>query len=124
MKLYISGPMRGLPEFNFPAFLEAGKMLRKMGHKPLSPAQRDLDNGFDPTGYCGWEDLASLGFSLREALAEDCRMICEEAEGVVVLDGWEDSKGAKAEVALGQALGLPILRLEERPRQLVRVRMW
>lgn len=110
MRLYISGPMRGYPAFNFPAFRAYANTLRRMGHEVLSPAERDEQNGFDPTGLTGWEDLSSLGFDLREALAADCRMICEEADAVVVMPGWEDSKGATAEVALARALGLPILR--------------
>lgn len=111
MILYVSGPMRGYPEFNFPAFREAAQRLRSMGHEPLSPAERDERNGFDPTGLTGFENLSRLGFSLRGALAADCRMICEEADGVVVLDGWQNSKGATAEVALARALGLPVLKI-------------
>lgn len=109
MRFYISGPMRGRRGFNFPAFVRAAEDLTRAGYEVLSPAQRDMDNGFDPKGLIGFEDLSKLGFDLREALLEDCRMICEEADAIVVLDGWAFSKGAKAEVALGRALGLPVL---------------
>lgn len=110
MKLYISGPMRGYPEFNFPAFRNVAERLREAGHEVLSPVERDEQSGFNPKGLCGFESLSGLDFDLREALAADCRMICEEADGVYVLPGWEHSKGARAEVALARALGLPVVR--------------
>lgn len=111
MRFYISGPMRGIAEFNFPAFADAARRLRTLGHEAFSPAERDLAEGFDPEGLTGFEDLSGLGFSLREALAADCAYICGEADGVLVLPGWQKSRGATAEVALARALGLPVVTL-------------
>lgn len=114
MKLYLAGPMRGYPEFNFPEFERVANRLRQLGHEVFSPAQRDLDNGFDPTGLYGTDDeLEALKFDLRAALTEDTNWICREAEGVAVLDLWDRSLGARAEVALGRALGLPIFRTDQ-----------
>lgn len=118
MRVYISGPMRGVPRFNFPAFDHAESLLARMGHEPWSPARRDRENGFDPVDLSGWEPLSSLGFDLRDALAADCEYICRHAEAVLVLDGWTDSRGARAEVALALALGLPVLRFFYAGREL------
>jgi len=38
MKIYIAGPMSGLPEFNYPAFHAADAELRALGHETLNPA--------------------------------------------------------------------------------------
>lgn len=103
-KLYIAGPMRGIPEFNFPEFDRAQVLLFEAGHEAINPADHDRGNGFDGKGMTGDEDLAALGFSLPDALTWDLQQVAE-ADGVAVLDGWEKSKGARAEVATAHALG-------------------
>lgn len=110
MKIYVAGPMRGIPEFNFPAFNAATAMLRAQGHTVFNPAERDNErHGKDISigNATGDEDVAAKehGFSLREALADDTAWICREADAIAMLPGWENSKGAKAELALSRALG-------------------
>lgn len=98
MRAYLAGKMRGVPEFNFPAFLDAARLLRQHGHIIFSPAERDLAEGFDPT-------LNSLdGFDLQEALSADFRMILD-ADAVILLPGWEDSSGARAERFVAEMTG-------------------
>ena len=105
MKLYLAGPMTGIEHYNFPAFDEAAKQLREAGHTVFNPAENDRENGFDATGLQGHE-AAEHGFDLRTALKQDLSWICDHAEGIALLPGWEESKGARAEVALAKALGL------------------
>lgn len=112
MKIYVAGPMRGYPDFNFPAFHEASAKLRAEGHIVFSPAEKDqavhgedFGKGSDGT----LESLKDTGFSLRRALGDDTAWICAEGEGIYMLKGWEASKGAKAEHALAEALGLEIM---------------
>lgn len=112
LHLYLAGKMRGEPEFAFPAFAEGTRRLRVLGHHVLSPAEEDIARGFDPTGMTGNEDLSEHGFDLRHALGIDTAWICEHADAVIVLPGWERSSGATAEVALAKALGLPAYELE------------
>lgn len=109
MKIYLAGPMRGYPEFNAQAFRDGAAQLRSAGHEVFSPLDHDEQQGFDFSGTAGSdEDLVSLGFDLRSALGADLAWICAEADMVMVLPGWEDSRGARAEVAVAQALGLPV----------------
>ena len=109
-RCYIAGPMRGLPEFNFPAFYEAAGKLRGQGWEVFNPAERDAAVGFDPTGMAGSdEELAKCGFSIRDALGADTAWICEKADAIYMLPGWERSTGAIAERALAEALGLDVL---------------
>lgn len=111
MKIYVAGPMRGIAQFNFPAFDRAAAMLTEAGHTVFNPA--DYDRGRygaqvenSPTGDLA--DVAHLGFSLRETLRADFEWIMQAAEGIALLPGWENSSGATAEAALGRALGLVV----------------
>lgn len=41
MRVYLAGPMRGLPQFNFPAFDAGAATLEALGHEVFNPADRD-----------------------------------------------------------------------------------
>lgn len=110
MKIYLAGPMRGYENFNFPAFDFAANKLREEGHTIFSPADRDrnihgqgLEN--NKTGDEAEAEKA-VGFSLRDALADDIGWICHHADAIALLPGWTSSKGAMAEFATASALGL------------------
>ena len=109
MKVYLAGPMRGIPEFNFPAFFAAAAKLRAEGHSVFNPAERDAASHGDKvwkgnmTGDL--KEANKQGFNLREALRDDTHYICMEADAIALLPGWEKSSGATAERALGVALG-------------------
>jgi hypothetical protein len=114
MKVYLAGPMRGYPEFNFPAFHRAALKLRADGHEVFNPAERDNErHGTDISkgNATGDEALATAqhGFSLREALGADLAWICAHAEAIALLPGWENSRGAKAEAATAHALDLEVI---------------
>ena len=103
--------MRGYAEFNFPAFNYATARLRAAGHEVFSPAERDNEkHGTDISrgNAAGSEKQATEehGFSIREALAADCKWICETGTAIYMLKGWEKSRGAVAEHALALALGV------------------
>ena len=113
MKIYLAGPMRGYPEFNFDEFFRVAAELAIQGHEVFNPAHRDnAKHGVDisignETGSIA-KAQAEHGFDMREALAADCKWICEEAEAIFILEGWQESAGAMAERAIGIALGLDI----------------
>lgn len=106
MKLYLAGPMRGKRFFNFPAFDEARDRLVAMGHEVVSPADLDRARGFDgckcsPDDPC---DKAPEGFDLDACILEDVAAVLA-CDGVVFLDGWLDSAGARAEYAAAEWRG-------------------
>jgi hypothetical protein len=116
MKIYVAGPMRGIPEFNFPAFNGAAALLRAQGHTVFNPAEKDNErHGTDISKGNATGDEAQAtkehGFNLREALALDLDFICREADAIALLPGWERSKGATAEKATADALGLMVISL-------------
>ena len=97
MKLYIAGPMTGLPEFNYPAFFDAAALLESVGHEPINPARTDGREGCK-----GWLDY--MRCSLRDIA--DC-------DGVATLPGWGDSRGAALEVHIARSLDLPIASVKD-----------
>jgi len=110
MKIYLAGPMRGIPEFNFPKFMAFAAMLRARGHTVFNPAERDIErhNGVDVSkgNAAGCELTAATdhGFNLRDALRDDLVYITQEADAIYLMSGWENSKGAVAEHATAVAL--------------------
>jgi nucleoside 2-deoxyribosyltransferase len=114
-KIYLAGPMRGLPKFNIPAFDFAAAKLREQGFEVFNPADRDRAAGLDAEGASnGPTDIGKPvinGFDVREALAADLEYICKEADAIAVLPGWQNSMGAQAEVRAAAALGKTIIEL-------------
>ncbi len=91
--IYISGPMTGLPEFNYPAFHDAARRWRDAGWIVLSPAELDVQEA---------EEL-----SWSEYLRRDLRLLLD-CDAIAMLPGWERSKGASLERHVAAALGLVI----------------
>lgn len=106
--IYIAGPMRGYPEFNFPAFFSAEWTLREIYETVHNPARRDIESGISVMGTKG--DMSELpeSFSLREAMTWNCETICK-CTHIYMLKNWEQSSGARAEHALAVCLGLTIV---------------
>lgn len=85
--VFISGPMTGLPEFNRPAFNHAAAELASQGLTVLNPA------------------IFPDGLEHHQYLAMTLVML-EQAEVIYLLEGWENSVGARAEVIRARELGL------------------
>lgn len=95
-RVYISGPMRGLPEFNYPAFHRLAAILRGRGFAAFNPAEQ----------FAGATDLEWQTYMRHDLSA------LLECDAVCVLPGWENSTGALVEVAVARAIGLPIFDAE------------
>ena len=94
-KIYVSGPMTGLPDLNFPAFFEAESRWRKLGWEVFNPARNFGGDITRPRHVYMREDI---GLVLK-------------ADAITMLPGWENSDGAKLEHAVVLAIGLPVLEL-------------
>lgn len=123
MNIYVSGPMTGLPEFNFPAFDEVSAALRTAGHAVFSPADNDrvrwLALGVEDiktvpgfTAGDAWEyGKHSQDISTESLFRDDFNYIVNGCNLMVMLNGWEKSTGARYERAIAEALNIPIVRL-------------
>lgn len=112
MRTYLAGPMRSIPLYNFPAFDAAAADLRSHGIDVVSPADLDRQAGFDPKNLpddWDWHTLPS-DFRLRDAVMRDLSAIMT-VDSIHLLPGWQDSKGARAERAVAEWIGLGVFEL-------------
>lgn len=80
MRLYLAGPMTGLPELNFPAFHAQAARLRGLGYEVVNPAE--ISKGAHAEwAVCLRADIAQL-------------ITCD---GIALLPGWQQSRGARLE---------------------------
>ncbi len=112
MKIYLAGPMRGYKEWNFPAFLHAATALRQRGHEVFNPAEKGEEANLPAAGNGHSDPMAALEFR-RLVFRLDTEWICTQADMLAMLPNWEQSRGAVAERALADALGLPIVYLNQ-----------
>lgn len=95
LTFYISGPMTGYKDFNYPAFIAAEKELRKLGCiNILNPAKIDHQDTV-------WENC------IRRAIA-----LMMGADVLILLPGWDKSKGAVLEVDIALKVGMSVATLE------------
>jgi hypothetical protein len=113
MRVYIAGPMSGIPWFNFRAFDEAENRITEEGHKPTNPALMDIAVGFDEMNYPTGDVAQAVadGFDLKAAARRDL-LALTECNVIYLLPGWQDSAGARAEKAVADWLGLAEFRLD------------
>jgi len=90
--------MRGLPDFNFPAFDAAADDLRSRGFDVFSPAE--LDRDLDGPG---------VERPFVDYMARDLPEVCS-ADAIVLLPGWQRSTGARLEAHVAAAVGVKVWR--------------
>lgn len=90
-KIYISGPMTGLPRLNFPLFNRTAVRLRNMRWEVVNPVE------INPDPNAEWLDCIADDLSAMKG----CTAIC-------MLPGWEASFGARIERLAAEKLKLEI----------------
>jgi hypothetical protein len=106
-RYYLAGPMRGYPLSNFPAFFTAARALQARGLEIVSPAEKDIEAGFDFT-----QPAEGQNFDLHAAFVWDFRAVLD-TNGVILLPGWRTSKGAAAERLVAELCGKEVYLLTE-----------
>lgn len=95
-RVYISGPITGIEQLNRPAFEQAAIKLQAAGLTAVNPH----DNG--QPEWAPWQT------HMRADLK-----ILVDCDALVLLQGWEKSKGAKLERLVAVGLGLRVYQTVE-----------
>lgn len=99
-RVYVCGPMSGLPEKNYPAFNKAAQALRDKGYAVLNPV--DIDHLIPEDGHPTYD------WFLRQTM----RMLCD-ADAVALLPDWEQSTGAMVEWQFAKACDMDVRLLSD-----------
>lgn len=91
-RIYISGPMTGMPELNFPAFHAEAARLTALGYDVVNPAE------LNPDPEMGWHEC------MRNDLA--ALLTCD---ALALMDGWQKSAGAHLEMHVAHRVGMEIV---------------
>ena len=103
---YLSGPISGDIEGNTRKFAQAVEALRERGFSIVSPVEvcNELTGVLNPEHHLEWSWYMRRDI---EALVRD------EVEGIIMLPGWEYSKGACLELQIARSLNYYITTLGE-----------
>lgn len=100
--------MRGYEFFNFVEFDRVKNIVEELGQQAVSPAdlsrQAVIAKGLDPTIE------ASFGaphFQIEDFLETDI-VAMRDVDGIVLLAGWDKSKGAAVELAYARYRGIKV----------------
>jgi hypothetical protein len=96
-KLYIAGPMTGKEDFNHEMFHKVTREFRQVNFEVCNPAE-----------YFDGDTTRPRKDYMRESVK-----YLLEADTIVLLPGWEESKGARLEAAIATELDLIIVEYVE-----------
>lgn len=94
--IYLSGPMTGMPDLNFPAFNAQAARLRAKGLPAVNPVEINPDPGM------GW----------HQCMRRDLQALLS-CEKLALLPGWQRSQGAHLEMHVAHRVGIEITNVEE-----------
>lgn len=133
MRIYISGPMTGIENLNSIGFYSAEYRLHKAGHFVINPhalsahfgTEEELSDSFDAlhtfeemndTPNATDIDKTTPEYATAEYAATIARAVMDaelaavrSCDAIYLLRGWENSRGAKKELAEAIAHGLTVM---------------
>lgn len=116
---YLSGKMRGLPNYNFPEFHRVTAILRSQGWRVISPAE--IDNSECEPWVTDDKNIVCTSYQLtpndcRRLVARDVNYLLqlrrENNDAIIMMPGYTESIGATAEKAIAIWLDLPVFLFE------------
>ena len=107
-RLYISGPVTGIDNDNFEAFREAQSRLFDACYITRVPHDLVIPEDSHETAM-----LLCINELTERTQKRGTRHPVPRYDGVALLEGWEQSEGARLEVAVAEACGIPCKTVDE-----------
>jgi hypothetical protein len=113
LRVYISGPMTGLPDLNRAAFAAAATWCREQGFEPVNP--HEVDPSHPWSCPAGQEALpAQVNTTGTHTHPYACWLRADitaqlTCDMILMLPGWPWSKGSRIEHQLAESVGQPVL---------------
>lgn len=109
--LYLAGPMTGIRQFNFPAFVVAKRQLQAVGVTVVSPVDSD-----DPAVQeAAWRSHTGDPADLPPGVGSDPVATAVKnvedigrCDGLALLPDWQLSKGTRMEIAVAHRFGIEV----------------
>lgn len=118
MRIYCSGPITNIPDHNRAAFDAAAKRLREQGHFVINPAELSLTFGTADAVARSFNDLydkqerhicrPDSWTRLAQCVMDADLAAVRSCDAIYLLRGWENSRGAKKELAEAVRCGLEV----------------
>lgn len=108
-RVYLSGPMTGIPNLNAPAFRSAQIVCRLLGADEVFNPATAWGHASKPHQWYMRHDLHRLTQSEGDV---------PHFDAIVMLDGWEGSGGALLERSIAEACGIEVVTIAELKMQL------
>lgn len=110
-KVYLAGPMSGIPQFNYPMFMSVADKLRELGMEVRNPAEMDdektqalaMASTDGSLGSGTWQ-----GETWGDFLSRDVKIVADDVDGVVLLPNWQTSRGARLEAFVALSVQKPV----------------
>lgn len=99
-RIFLSGPMTGIKDFNFPLFNAVAEKVRGLGFEVVNPV--DICKKFKKERVLADKTVFEQMINEQQEAERTCDIL-------MLLPGWENSKGVRLELKTALEMGLPII---------------
>ena len=100
LKIFLSGPMTGIKDFNFPLFNQVAAKYRELGYEVVNPV--DICKKFKKERVLSDKAVFDKMIAEQQEAERTCNVL-------MLLPGWEDSRGVRLELKTALELDFQII---------------